>query len=57
MILLLILCGYPIGYIIGFLAETYHVMYGIDDKKETEDYMNKKYGKDWTDLKWLNKKD
>ena len=48
-LLICILIGYGIGSTIGYFWDK-HVSspnYGIDGKKEVENYMSTTYGKDW----------
>ena len=44
---IIISIGLIIGWAIGWINSKLLMKYSIDGKKETEDYMNKKYGKDW----------
>jgi hypothetical protein len=50
-LIILIITGFWVGILIGFIHEKNTNTNWIDGKKEVEDYMTKKYGKNWSTFK------
>jgi len=48
-ILLIVIVGFCIGYILGWIFE--NTIKKVDGKKEVDDYMKKTYGENWWKLK------